>query len=65
MSDEQPDELEAGLRKRDRMFLIRLLIRFGVVVLLAVWGLSMLSESNIGGCAARGFQSVTEEPAER
>ena len=64
MSDEQPDELEAGLRKRDRMFLVRLLIRLVVVGLLAVWGFLMLGESNIGGCAARGFESVTEEPTE-
>jgi hypothetical protein len=64
MSDEQPDELEAGLRKRDRMFLVRLAIRFIVVALLAVWGFLMIGESNIGGCAARGFESVTEEPTE-
>jgi len=63
MSDEAPDELEAGLQKRDRMFLIRLLIRFTVVALLAVWGFSMLGESNIGGCAARGFESMTAEEA--
>ena len=63
MSDEVPDELEAGLQKRDRMFLIRLLIRFTVVALLAVWGFLMLGDSNIGGCAARGFESFTDEDA--
>jgi len=63
MSDEAPDELEAGLQKRDRMFLVRLLLRFTVVGLLAVWGFLMLGESNIGGCAARGFESVTDEDA--
>ncbi len=62
MSDEAQDELEAGLQKRDRMFLVRLLLRFTVVGLLAVWGFLMLGESNIGGCAARGFESVTEDP---
>ena len=63
MSEQAPDELEAGLQKRDRMFLVRLGIRFTVVGLLAVWGFLMLGESNIGGCAARGFESVTEEEA--
>jgi hypothetical protein len=63
MTDPSPDELAEGLRKRDRMFLVRLLIRVIVVVLLGVWGLLMLGESNIGGCAARGFESVTDEDA--
>lgn len=63
MSDEAPDELEAGLRKRDRMFLLRLLIRLIVVALLGVWGFLMIGQSNIGGCAARGFESVTDEDA--
>ena len=59
MRPEAPDELEAGLQKRDRIFLLRLLLRFTVVALLAIWGLAMLGESNVGGCAARGFESLT------
>ena len=60
--DAEDEVLIAGLQKRDRAFLLRLLLRFSVVALFAVWGVLMLDDVDVGGCAARGFGTMTETP---
>ncbi len=57
------DELEAQLRKRDPRFLVRIVLALGVAVLAGISGLLLLSEADVGGCAARGFDAVTEPAA--
>jgi hypothetical protein len=58
-----PDELEAGLKRRDSSFLVRLLLRLAVLILVAVWIYNSLGENSIGGCVARGFGSLTGDSA--
>lgn len=61
MSSASPenDPLAAGLRKRDKAFLLRIALRIGVVVLLGVWLVLSMDGSEIGSCAARGFGNLT------
>ena len=54
------DRQEAPIRKGDRGFLFRLFGGAAVVVLLAILVLGVLDKSRLGGCAARGFQNVTD-----
>ncbi|MAQ13401.1 MAG: hypothetical protein CMN30_01175 [Sandaracinus sp.] len=58
MSEREDEELIAGLRKRDKVFVLRLLLRFGVALLLGIWGVLLLDDTDVGGCAARGFDSL-------
>lgn len=53
------DEAAAALRKRDRVFLFRFLLRMGVALLLGLWVFFFILEQDVGGCAARGFLGVT------
>ena len=57
------DEDEPPIRRGDRGFLFRLIGAAGVVILLAVLVLGLLDRSRLGGCAARGFEQVTDPPA--
>ena len=50
------------IRKGDRGFLFRLIGGAGVVVFLGIFVLSILDDSKLGSCAARGFQQVTDAP---
>lgn len=59
------DELEADLKRRDPRFIIRLLLRLGVLVLVIVWAVNALGEHHVGACVADGFRAVTGEPAPR
>jgi hypothetical protein len=59
------DELEAGLKRRDPGFILRLLLRLGVLVLVIVWAVNALGEHQVGSCVADGFRAVTGEPAPR
>ena len=58
---ENPDADEIRmLRRRDAYFLFRLALRVGVAILIGVWLLLWLPEQPIGGCAAQGFQQITD-----
>ncbi|MCA9534248.1 MAG: hypothetical protein KC593_11235 [Myxococcales bacterium] len=59
------DELAADLKRRDPGFILRLLLRLGVLVLVVVWGVNALGENRVGACVADGFRAVTGEPAPR
>ena len=64
-NDEPPeealdDEDARALRKRDRTFLFRLGLRLTVALLFGVWIALSLAEADVGGCAAQGFQTVSE-----
>jgi len=60
MSDADDADIE-GLRRRDRGFVLRLVLRLGVALLLGTWVFLQLTSDGIGNCAARGFQTVTGE----
>lgn len=55
----ETDELAQGLQKRDGRFILRLALRFGVVVLFVVWLFLSQSGSNLANWAADGFGSLT------
>ncbi|MCA9575374.1 MAG: hypothetical protein R3B40_21720 [Polyangiales bacterium] len=57
------DELEAGLKRRDASFILRVVLRLGVLALVVVWGVHALGDHQVGGCVADGFRAVTGEPA--
>ena len=54
---------EGPIRKGDRGFLLRLGGGVTVAILLAILVLDVLDSSRLGGCAARGFQELTETPS--
>ena len=53
------EEAAAALKKRDRVFLLRFLLRMGVALLFGLWVFFFILEQDVGGCAARGFVGVT------
>ena len=57
------DELAADLKRRDPGFILRLLLRLGVLLLVVVWGVNALGENRVGTCVADGFRAVTGEAA--
>jgi hypothetical protein len=57
-SDDDPDV--RALRRRDRAFVFRVLLRGTVALLLGVWIFLQLTSTDVGACAARGFGTVTE-----
>lgn len=63
--EEEDSQLELeedarALQKRDRAFLFRLGLRLTVAILFGVWVALTLAEADVGGCAAQGFQTVSE-----
>jgi len=61
--EESKDELEESLKRRDPRFVFRLVMLLAIVVLAALWLAGWLTRAEVGGCAARGFQGVTEPQA--
>lgn len=66
MSEDRPndvereqDELAARLKRRDGRFVWRLLMLLAIAILASVWLAGWLTRSEVGGCAARGFQDLT------
>lgn len=57
------DDLEEKLLRRDKRFLVRVTLSIAVALLGGLWGLLALEEANVGGCAARGFETVTSPSA--
>ena len=57
------DELEAGLKRRDVGFLLRVALRLAVLALVVLWAVQVLGDYQVGGCVADGFRAVTGEPA--
>jgi hypothetical protein len=53
---------DGRIRRGDRGFLFRLIGGTAVVLLLGILVLGLLDQSELGGCAARGFQQLTAEP---
>ena len=62
-ADKEQDELAAGLKRRDGRFVWRLVMRLAIAILASIWLAGWLTRSEVGGCAARGFQDVTAPPA--
>ncbi len=60
MTQEVHDELETGLKRRDRRFILRLLMLLTITLLASVWLAGRLTQTEVGGCAARGFFDVTQ-----
>jgi len=56
------DDLEKELRRRDWRFLVRLGLKLAIALLAGLYFMLWLSNQNVGGCAARGFGTVTETP---
>ena len=54
------EEDARALQKRDRAFLFRLGLRLTVALLFGLWVALSLAEADVGGCTARGFQTVSE-----
>lgn len=57
---EELGEDARALQKRDRAFLFRLGLRLTVAILFGIWVALSLGEADVGGCAAQGFQTVSE-----
>ncbi|MEM9729425.1 MAG: hypothetical protein AAF997_12625 [Myxococcota bacterium] len=53
---------ERPIRRGDRAFVLRLLGGSLGVLLIAILLLNVLDTTDFGGCAARGFNQVTESP---
>lgn len=58
--EDELDEDARALQKRDRAFLFRLGLRLTVAILFGIWVALSLGEADVGGCAAQGFQSVSQ-----
>jgi hypothetical protein len=56
--DDDPDV--RALRRRDRAFVFRVVLRASVALLLGVWIFLQLTSTDVGACAARGFGTVTQ-----
>lgn len=56
-------DLEQDAFKRDRRFVVRLLIVLVVGVLGGLWMFAELTGERVAGCAAESFVGVTETPA--
>jgi len=63
VTEEAHDELEEGLKRRDRRFILRLLMLLAITLLASVWLAGWLTQTEVGGCAARGFFDVTQPSA--
>ena len=61
---EAVDELEKQLTRRDRRFIVRLALQLAIVLLAGIYGMIWLTGQDVGGCAARGFGTLTETPTE-
>jgi hypothetical protein len=57
------DELEEGLRRRDKRFLVRVVLLVGIATLGGAWLMNRMASTDVGGCFARGFSTITETPA--
>jgi hypothetical protein len=57
------DELEERLKRRDHRFLVRLALSVAVVLLAGTFLFLKMKETDVGGCAARGFETLTGSPA--
>ena len=55
--------MEKALRRRDWRFVLRLSLVLGVAFTGALLVLLLVSGVDVGGCAARGFGTLTGNPA--
>jgi hypothetical protein len=60
-------DFEEHAFKRDRRFLVRLVVLLVIGAVAGLWAVSHLTSSSFGGCAARTFGGVddTATPADR
>lgn len=56
--DDDPDV--RALRRRDRAFVFRVVLRASVALLLGFWIFLQLTSADVGACAAQGFGTVTQ-----
>lgn len=50
-----------ALRRRDRGFVIRVVLRASVAILLGIWVALQITSTDVGACAAQGFGALTDE----
>jgi hypothetical protein len=55
-------DLEQHAIKRDKRFLVRLIVGLGIALLAGILVWSWLASEAVGGCAARSFGNITETP---
>lgn len=56
--DDDPDV--RALRRRDKAFVFRVMLRASVALLLGFWIFLQLTSTDVGACAAQGFGTVTQ-----
>ena len=56
-------DLEQDAFRRDRRFVVRLILVMVVGLIGGVWMFAGLTGETVAGCAARAFGAVTETPA--
>jgi len=56
--DDDPDV--RALRRRDKAFVFRVVLRASVALLLGFWIFLQLTSTDVGACAAQGFGTVTQ-----
>lgn len=58
-------DLEQDAFRRDRRFIVRLILVLAVGTIGGVWMFAGLTGESVAGCAARAFGGVTEAPPQR
>ncbi|MBK8170551.1 MAG: hypothetical protein IPK60_09430 [Sandaracinaceae bacterium] len=57
-------DLEEHAFKRDKRFLVRLILGLAVAAISGLWVTSHLTSDSTGSCAARTFGNLTETPVD-
>jgi hypothetical protein len=55
------EDLPKELRRGDNRYLRRVILVMSVVIAGSIWAFSSFGRAEIGGCVARGFQTVTAD----
>lgn len=55
-------DLEEHAIKRDKRFLVRLILMLAAGLLAGLWAYNFLTSDRTGACAAESFGGVTEQP---
>lgn len=52
------DELEARVLKRDKRFVVRVVLALGAVLVVGIWAANALTSPGTSGCVANVFERV-------